>query len=51
MIEKYEETLFDIIVSIRFFEYCYGARTESQVVRPCSNRHNGSDGRSQGFEW
>lgn len=32
IIEKYEEILFNIVVSIRLFEYRYGARAESQVV-------------------
>ena len=32
IIEKYEEILFNIVVSIRFAEYRYGARTESQVI-------------------
>ena len=32
IIEKYEEILFTIVVSIRFAEYRYGARTESQVI-------------------
>ena len=32
IIEKYEEILFTIVVSIRLFEYRYGARAESQVV-------------------
>ena len=32
IIEKYEEILFNIVVSIRLFEYRHGARTESQVI-------------------
>lgn len=32
IIEKYEEILFNIVVSIRLFEYRHGARAESQVV-------------------
>ena len=32
IIEKYEEILFTIVVSIRLFEYRHGARTESQVI-------------------
>lgn len=32
IIEKYEEFLFNIVVSIRLFEYRHGARAESQVV-------------------
>ena len=51
IIEKYEETLFDIIVGIFLIEYRRGARTQSQVVYSCSNGHNGSDGRPKGLEW
>lgn len=32
IIEKYEEFLFNMVVSIRLFEYRHGARAESQVV-------------------
>ena len=37
IIEKYEETLFDIVIGIHLAEYRRGARTYGQVVRPCSN--------------
>ena len=32
IIEKYEETLFDIVIGIHLTEYRCGTRTESQVV-------------------
>ena len=43
IIEKYEETLFDIVVSIRLTEYRRGAKAIGGVVRSCSNGPYGSD--------